>query len=72
MKDPRLSVPSVAIPYGQRFINIELARQDELIGIVGRGANAAAPYTEAAVTSGGSLGTATLKTIELYINNILN
>lgn len=77
-KDPRLAVPSVAIPYGQRFINIDLASQDDLVGIVGRGANAAtttnplAPYSTAAVTTGGGLTdkSATLKNIELYINNI--
>jgi hypothetical protein len=71
-KDPRLSVPSVAIPYGQRFINIDLASQDELVGIVGRGANAADPYSDNTVATGGGLtaGSATLKFIELYINNI--
>jgi hypothetical protein len=71
MKDPRLSVPSVAIPYGQRFINIELAGQDDLVGTVGRGNNAGDPYSDASVTSGGALtSSAVLKTIELYINNI--
>ena len=72
MKDPRLSVPSVAIPYGQRFISLDLASQDELVGTVGRGINATAPYTQDAVSTGGGLTTssATLKTIELYINNI--
>jgi hypothetical protein len=62
--DPRLAVPSVAIPFGQRFINIQLAPQDELVGLVPRGAsNWAAP--------GGTLSTTNLvKTMELYINNI--
>jgi hypothetical protein len=71
-KDPRLSVPSVAIPYGQRFINIELASQDELVGLVGRGSNQAAPYVDSIKTADGTLTTdsAVLKTIELYINNI--
>jgi plastocyanin len=71
-KDPRLSVPSVAIPYGQRFINIELASQDELVGLVGRGSNQAAPYADSIKTADGTLTTdsAVLKTIELYINNI--
>ena len=36
-KDVRLAVPSVAIPYGQRFINIELAQAYELVGLVPRG-----------------------------------
>ena len=30
-KDCRLSIPSVSIPYGQRFINVTLARADQLI-----------------------------------------
>jgi hypothetical protein len=71
-KDPRLSVPSVAIPYGQRFISIELASQDELVNIVGRGVNASDPYSDNAVATGGGLASssAKLQTIELYINNI--
>lgn len=64
---PRLSVPSVAIPYGQRFINVELATQEELVGLWPRGAST---YDE----PGGSLDRSTnlIRTIELYINNILN
>jgi hypothetical protein len=64
-KDPRLSVPSVAIPYGQRFINIELATQQELVGLVPRGLSTfAAP--------GGSLDRTSniVRKMELYINNI--
>jgi hypothetical protein len=64
-KDVRLAVPSVAIPYGQRFINIELASASELVGMVPRGANLnnwAAP--------GGTMTDPTLVTAELYINNI--
>ncbi len=64
-KDVRLAVPSVAIPYGQRFINIELATASELVGMVPRGANLgnwAAP--------GGTLSEPSLVTAELYINNI--
>jgi len=64
-KDVRLAVPSVAIPYGQRFINIELASAGELVGLVPRGANLgnwAAP--------GGTLSEPSLVTAELYINNI--
>jgi hypothetical protein len=64
-KDVRLAVPSVAIPYGQRFINIELASASELVGLVPRGANLgnwAAP--------GGTLSEPSLVTAELYINNI--
>ncbi len=30
-KDPRLSIPSVSIPYGQRFIEVDLAPANELL-----------------------------------------
>lgn len=65
--DVRLAVPSVAIPYGQRFINMQLATLNQLVGMVPRGANLAqwaAP--------GGTIteSTPTLSSIELYINNI--
>jgi hypothetical protein len=66
-KDVRLAVPSVAIPYGQRFINIDLAPLANLVGVYPRGASTwAAPQ--------GSLteSVPTLSSIELYINNILN
>jgi hypothetical protein len=33
-KDPRLSIPSVAIPYGQRFITLTLASSEELVELV--------------------------------------
>ena len=64
-KDVRLAVPSVAIPYGQRFINIELATTSELVGLVPRGANLgnwASP--------GGTLSDPVISDVELYINNI--
>lgn len=63
--DVRLAVPSVAIPYGQRFINIDLESSDNLYGLVPRGASTwAAP--------GGTLTDAStvITTFELYINNI--
>lgn len=73
-KDPRLSVPSVAIPYGQRFINIELAEQTEMVGLVGRGVNANNPYglSGSIAATGGSItpDTAVISKLELYINNI--
>jgi hypothetical protein len=66
-KDPRLSVPSVAIPYGQRFITFTLAAQAKLVGTFPRGANLGAFGN----TSGGTLSTTDLVSkIELYINNI--
>jgi hypothetical protein len=61
-KDIRLAVPSVAIPYGQRFINIELASQNELVDVVPRG-------TGSWASPNGSLGSVTLSSVELYINN---
>lgn len=72
-KDPRLAVPSVAIPYGQRFITLDLAPSVELVGEVPRGANlppAGTDWTDAQIAAGGALGSVKLKTIELYINNI--
>lgn len=68
-RDPRLAVPSVAIPYGQRFITVELASAAELVGEVGRGAYDGL-WDETSRAAGGSLSTATLSKIELYINNI--
>ena len=65
--DVRLAVPSVAIPYGQRFINVELASLANLVNIYPRGAGTwSSPL--------GSLteSTPTLQSIELFINNILN
>jgi hypothetical protein len=62
-KDVRLAVPSVAIPYGQRFINIELASRAELVDLVPRGAGTWS-------SPNGSMGDVALSTVELYINNI--
>jgi hypothetical protein len=67
-KDPRLAVPSVAIPYGQRFITLELAPAVELVGEVPRGEGAV--WETSRIAAGGTLGPVNLKTIELYINNI--
>lgn len=63
--DVKLAVPSVAIPYGQRYLNIDLAEQAELVDLVPRGAGTyAAP--------GGTLSTSAvaITTLELYVNNI--
>jgi hypothetical protein len=62
-KDVRLAVPSVAIPYGQRFINIELASAAELVGLVGRGAN-----LNNWASPGGTLSDPAITEVELYIN----
>jgi hypothetical protein len=60
-KDPRLSIPSVSIPYGQRFIDITLARAAELLqhtGPAGADINAnPVPIPDVEIA-------------ELYINNI--
>ena len=67
-KDPRLAIPSVAIPYGQRYINVTLAGSNKLVGRVPRGI-----YNDYATgwdLYGGSLGNIQLSTMELYINNI--
>lgn len=74
-KDPRLAVPSVAIPYGQRFITLELASASELTGEVPRGYPATWTneqiWSATSIAAGGAITTpANLKTIELYINNI--
>lgn len=73
MKDPRLAVPSVAIPYGQRFITMDLCSGDELVGVVPRGANANS-FSDAARDAGGAFtnpeNNGLLTNIELYINNI--
>lgn len=53
-------MPSVAIPYGQRFITVTLGSKDDMIGIQTRGSG----------TSGNSITTPNISTISLYINNI--
>jgi hypothetical protein len=58
---PRLSVPSVAIPYGQRFINVTLASAAQLVGFQLRGTGSA---------NNVSIATPNISQISLYINNI--
>lgn len=55
--DPRLSIPSIAIPYGQRFVKIELARVDQIAFGVDFG-------------GGGAFVPPLISVAELYINNI--
>ena len=72
-KDPRLAVPSVAIPYGQRFITLELASQQELVAEYPRGYSTSAsydPWSAANLNVGGKLSLIPNVRIELYINNI--
>lgn len=66
--DPRLAVPSVAIPYGQRFININLAPAAKMYGLVPRGVG---NWTGGLSGTRGEIAThTTVADIELYINNI--
>lgn len=60
-QDPRLAVPSVAIPYGQRFINLTLATAAQMVGYQLRGAGAAGNVT---------LASPNVSQLSLYINNI--
>jgi hypothetical protein len=60
-KDPRLAVASVSIPYGQRFIEMDLAPFTDMCDFVTRGTGTVAQV---------SLTTPTITTLELYINNI--
>lgn len=69
-RDVRLSVPSVAIPYGQRFIKMKLASGDKLCNLVPRGSQAGL-WSDSDV-QGSLTYDNMLQTIELYINNILN
>jgi hypothetical protein len=61
--DPRLSVPSVSIPHGQRYITIDLASQNELCGLVPRGSGTWA-------SPGATLGSLSISAARLYTNNI--
>jgi len=59
--DPRLAIPSVAIPYGQRFINIDLATKEQMVDV------RIPANTDAAVPT---VTTPTITNFDLYINNI--
>lgn len=79
--DVRLSVPSVSIPFGQRFISIELSSQNVLAfeypsiflqtivddTAVGVGVRA---ITYEPIFQAGTVGEITIERMELYINNI--
>ena len=81
-KDVRLSIPSVSIPYGQRFIDIDLATSEEMVSEVsgayirqeiasddGAG-NITTQVSYRPFLSPGTVPDLSLKRIELYINNI--
>lgn len=63
-KDPRLSIPSVSIPYGQRFINLQFARKEEILQHL----HATNPALDAPAQNPVPEPDITL--CELYINNI--
>jgi hypothetical protein len=62
--DPRLAIPSVAIPYGQRFINIDLATPQQLLRAITNPGAVATTLTLPTVT------TPVFANFDLYINNI--
>lgn len=75
--DVRLSIASVSIPFGQRYINIELAKQEQLAfeypsiyleTIVDNGSTRTATYNP--IMQPGTLSTIDVPIIEMYINNI--
>jgi hypothetical protein len=60
-KDPRLAIPSVSIPHGQRYITINLATQDQMFQLDANGnSDGAATYST----------NITVSKVEMYINNI--
>jgi len=61
-KDPRLAVPSVSIPYGQRFLNITLAKSTDLVELV------TPPGADGSDT--GVVPALTVAECSLFINNI--
>lgn len=63
-RDPRLSIPSVSIPYGQRFINVAFARADEIL----QHQHAFNPALDA--PSSNPVPTPDIELCDLYINNI--
>lgn len=64
-KDVRLSIPSVSIPYGQRFIYLTLANEREMYGLYPRGTGTwAAPNGTLTAPSN------PISKLELYINNL--
>ena len=76
-EDVRLSIPSVSIPFGQRYITIDLASQSDLLfeapsifvkKVVNDTNNKTTTYTPYFRANG--VNDVTVENIELYINNI--
>ncbi len=64
-RDPRMMIASVAIPYGQRFLSITLANQNELVNVVPRGnGDWANPRGQLVAPSN------PIRKLELFCNNI--
>jgi hypothetical protein len=63
-KDPRLAIPSVSIPYGQRFIDVNFASANEILQHV----SALGPAFDSPATN--PVPTPELSVADLYINNI--
>lgn len=57
--DPKLALPSIAIPHGQRFIDISLASQSEIFTTLLRGGSATPTVSDITFTE-----------FALYVNNI--
>lgn len=79
--DARLAIPSVSIPFGQRFITVDMARQDliafEFPGLyvrqatdVGVAPNVVRTVQHRPLVMPGSISEITLSRVELYVNNI--
>lgn len=75
--DARLSIPSVSIPFGQRFISIDLATQNlltfEFPGLylqltIDDGVDRVTTFTP--VIQAGTISDVTIDRMELYVNNI--
>jgi len=63
--DPRLAVPSVALPHANRYITVDLAASSKMYGLIPRGVGTYAD-PKATLTD----ATQTVTTFELYVNNI--
>ncbi len=73
-KDPRLAIPSVSIPQGQRYINVRLATVSQMLVAVNNG-NPALSAANGGLTSDALVqavggGAPTITRADLYINNI--
>jgi hypothetical protein len=72
-RDVRLAIPSVSIPYGQRFVNVEVASFTDLAQ--GLAIDSAGPAGGTSTSEAVAMGTdltagSTIPTFDLYINNL--